>query len=817
MALSNDMDLRVRDRVLLYARGLDLPPKESLALALESLERCKGEHPGYAEALEHLHQILAERHGGFDEEPTRLTPVPPVKRSTMLPEELDRTPWMTIFRKTFRRMSHAFAPKNVRDSWKRSSERQLQQMGWEQVAGRRRTLLMTLILVPAVIGAFLMYGILPPQGIEAVKITTSVLFAILFGWISIGFWMCAAGCWVLLRKTDRFAATRGCDAVQIAEDCRTAILFPVYNEDPRKYMAGIAATWHSLKATGESDHFDIFILSDSTSPEAWVAEEEAWHEFCRREQAFGQVFYRRRRSNTKRKSGNVADFCRRWGAHYRYMIVFDADSVMSGRTMVRMVKAMELHPEMGLIQTPPLAVNMNSLVARVQQFANHLYGPIFATGLHYWLLGDAQFWGHNAIIRVKPFIEHCELPPLPGKGPLAGDIMSHDFVESALMRRAGYGVWLAYDLDGSWEESPPSLIDELIRDRRWCQGNLQHSRLIFSSGIFPTHRALFINGIMSYASALLWLFFLVFSSVQAISEAFIPPTYFPSGPTLFPIWPTWHPEWALFLLGSTGVMLFMPKIFAIALTTLKGGAKQFGGFFRMCASVLAEVFISTLLAPVRMLFHSFFVVTTLLGWKVGWNVQNRDDKGTSWADAIRFHWWGSLLGILWGGLMWLINPGFFWWFSPIVAGLALSIPLSVLTSRVSWGLAAKHMGLFLTPSELHQAPEQADMRAMMARPERYSPFRIEAGQGFIRAVVIPRVHALHTALIRRRPEERPYSEEQESARKALLAKAVNAGPDALSRQEKLALLSDPALLGELHRRAWELPEDAARAWGLEER
>ena len=812
-----DKDFRVRDRVLLYARGLDLPPAESVEIALKSLERCSSEHPSYAEALENLHIILAERGRELipsDDKP-HLTSVPPIKRSTMLPEELDRTPWMSILKKTFRRLFNALTPSApLRASWKDCEERQLQQKEWGKVAGRRRSLLMTLILVPAVIGAFIMYNIFPDQGIEAVKVTTSVLFAILFGWISIGFWMCAAGCWQLMRKVDRFAPTAGCEAVEIADDCRTAILFPVYNEDPHKYMAGIAATWHSLVATGESGKFDIFILSDSTSPEAWVSEEEAWYEFCRRENAFGHIFYRRRRNNTKRKSGNVADFCRRWGAHYRYMIVFDADSVMSGRTMVRMVKSMELHPEMGIMQTPPLAVNMNSLVARVQQFANHLYGPIFATGLHFWLLGDAQFWGHNAIIRTRPFIKHCELPSLPGRGPLAGDIMSHDFVESALMRRAGYGVWLAYDLDGSWEESPPTLIDELIRDRRWCQGNLQHSRLIFSGGIFPTHRALFINGIMSYASALLWLFFLVFSSIQAVSEAFIPPSYFPSTPTLFPIWPTWYPQWALLLLGSTAVMLFMPKIFAILLTTYRGGAKNFGGFGRMCLSVLAEVLISTMLAPIRMIFHSFFVVTTLLGWKVGWNVQNRDDTGTSWEDAIRFHWWSTLLGIVWGGLMSLINPGFFWWFSPIAFGLTFSIPLSVFTSRVSWGLAARRMGLFVTASELSEAPEQADMHQEARRPDRYCPFFIEGTRGFTRAVVIPRVHALHTALIRRRVWEQPVSEARAESNRALLEKALELGPKKLSRQEKSEFLTDPHLLHQLHRRVWELPPDKGRDWGV---
>ncbi|WP_298068048.1 glucans biosynthesis glucosyltransferase MdoH [uncultured Mailhella sp.] len=815
-----DMDLRVRDRILLYARGLSLSPKESVALALESLERCTSERPTYTEAIGALHAILKER--GLEliaaDDAPKLASAPLMKRSSMLVEELDRTPWLSIFRKTFSRLFHILRNTGSKapDSWKHNTDRQNQQLGWEHVAGRRRSLLMTLILLPSIFGAYIMYGILPAQGIEVIKIIIAVLFAILFGWISIGFWMCVAGIWVLTRKVDRFLPTLDCDSTPIPPETRTAILFPVYNEDTRKYMAGVAATWHSLVETGESGKFDIFILSDSTSPEAWIAEEESWDRFCREENAYDHVFYRRRRNNTKRKSGNVADFCRRWGAKYAYMIVFDADSVMSGTTMVRMVKAMEKHPEMGMLQTPPLAVNMHSLIARVQQFANHLYGPIFGTGFHFWLLGDAQYWGHNAIIRVAPFIRHCQLPTLPGRGPLGGDILSHDFVESALMRRAGYGVWLAYDLGGSWEESPPSLIDELIRDRRWCQGNLQHSRLIFSGGLFSPHRALFINGIMSYASALLWLAFLVFSSIQAVTEAFIPPSYFPSAPTLFPVWPTWYPQWALLLLGSTCVMLFLPKIFAIVLLAAKGGASRFGGLGKVCFSVLGEVLISTMLAPIRMIFHSLFVVSTLLGWKVSWNTQNRSDQGTSWGDAIRFHWWGTLLGLLWGGFMWLINPGFFWWFSPIVFGLVFSIPLSVFTSRTSWGLAARRMGLFITPSELHEAPEQADMHAVLARPEPYSPFTIEASRGFTRAVVIPSVHALHIALVRRRKWVRPIGEEREKARRSLLEQALLKGPFRLSRQEKSAILMDPRLLNELHHKVWALDPDRGKDWGVEQ-
>ncbi|MDR3038466.1 MAG: glucans biosynthesis glucosyltransferase MdoH, partial [Candidatus Adiutrix sp.] len=406
---------------------------------------------------------------------------------------------------------------------------------WERPGGRRRLILITLVTLPTAFAAQVMFSLLPPQGGPGLNFLMTALFTLLFAWISVGFWSSLAGALILWRRCDRFAVTAGPDpAPGLPDDFRTALLCPVYNEDPAKVAEGLRTVLRSLAEKGLDRHFDIFILSDTADPDAWVAEEAAWHALRREEKAESRLFYRRRRLNLKRKSGNIADFCRRWGADYRYMIIFDADSLMAGTTLARLVRAMEAHPEIGIIQSPPQAIFSRSLLARAQQFANHLYGPLFAAGLHFWQLGDAQYWGHNAIIRVAPFMAHCQLPRLPGRAPLGGDILSHDFVESALMRRAGYGVWLAYDLPGSWEQTPPSLIDELIRDRRWCQGNLQHAKLLFTRGFFPTHRALFLNGIMSYGSALLWFFFLLASSLEALKAIFISPSYFPTGPSLFP-------------------------------------------------------------------------------------------------------------------------------------------------------------------------------------------------------------------------------------------------------------------------------------------
>lgn len=715
---------------------------------------------------------------------------------------------------------------------------------WERAGGRRRLRLLLLIVIPSLLAAHAMYTLLPARAGLFLNGVCTALFALLFSWISVGFWSSAAGLMVMLRRRDRFAVTRGLpgapdasggtsggasgatsggatDASGGATDAsggaplpdgvRTALLFPVYHEDPRAVCEGIRLVLRSLRERKLDSFFDIFILSDSTRPDAWVAEEEAWHALCRDEDAFGRVFYRRRRSNLKRKSGNIADFCRRWGAKYRYMTVFDADSLMSGDTLRRMVLAMEAHPEIGILQSPPKTVNSRSLIARVQQFSNHLYGPIFAAGFHYWQLGDAQYWGHNAIIRTEPFMRYCQLPRLPGSAPLGGDILSHDFVESALMRRAGYGVWLAYELDGSYEECPPSLIDELIRDRRWCQGNLQHSRLIFTRGFFPTHRALFINGIMSYGSALLWFLFLLASSAQVMAELFVVPDYFPTGPSLFPDWPRYFPSQALALLGGTATLLFLPKLLALALVTARGGAGAFGGTGPMLLSALGEVLVSTFLAPVRMLFHSVFVISTLFGRTVGWNAQNRGGQGTSWRDALRFHWWGALLGLLWGLVMYRLNPGFFLWLSPIVAGLALSVPLSVWTSRVSLGDAARALGLFVTPVDSCPPPDLERLRARLAAPEPYCPFDLPREKGFARAVVIPAVFALHSTL---NATGRRNSPRKKARLAALVDRALAGGPDALGPAEKSAILSDPESLARLHRQVWELPPDRAAAWGI---
>jgi membrane glycosyltransferase len=739
---------------------------------------------------------------------------PDVRRASMVHEPVERR----LLARLLRRRLVAAEPAG------RGKLRRLRRdVPWVRAARRRRLLLGLLVLVPTIIASAFMVNVLPYQGRTVLEVMIVVFFGALFGWISIGFWSAMLGFWVLVRGRDRFAitsldatvdgATPPADAPTPAGP-PTAIIMPIAAEPVERVFAGLRAIWASLERTGVAGRFHLYVLSDTSDPTLAVAEEEAWLDWCRDVRGFDRIFYRRRKARIARKSGNVADFCRRFGRRYRYMVTLDADSIMSGRTIARLVEIMDAHPSVGMIQTVPTAVNRRSLLARMTQFSSRVYGQMFAAGLHWWQLGEGQYWGHNTIVRVKPFMEHCGLPKLPGREPLGGEILSHDFVEAALMGRAGWGIWLAYDLAGSWEEVPSTLLEEMKRDRRWCQGNLQHLRLLFTEGLFGAHRMLFLNGALSYVSALLWFFFLVLSTVEAIERVLLEPDYFPHGPSLFPEWPIWRPDWALALMSVIGLILFLPKVLAIAMLAFRrGGARAYGGLVRLTASVVLEVVTSSVLAPIRMVFHSRYVLMNLLGRTVGWKSSGRDDAETSWREAFRHHAGDSLFASAWGAALYWLNPDFFWWTTPIIGALLLSIPVSVLTSRLSLGDLTRRLGLFRIPEEIDPPAELRDLQAFQeAGLAKTRALPAAERDGFVRAVVDPMVNALHRGLLRRR---RSVRAEIRAYRAALVMRAIVEGPGTLSeRERRILLMHDPDSVETLHERVWALSDDAAAArWG----
>lgn len=649
---------------------------------------------------------------------------------------------------------------------------------------RRRRLLSWLVIVTVALGLLKWTAAMPSDITVWTRAAVIVLFVLTFGWIALYFWSSILG-FAQLRKRARMpgiaypgdvdAALKAGERIA-ADDLRarqnpaapevramasrirakTAVLMPIYNEEPAQVTARLLAIGEDLKQAGAGSKFDIFVLSDTTNPKIWVKEEKIWLEAKRilERPGFGEengeqgtaggaglhIYYRRRAQNTARKSGNIEDFCNRWGAEYDFMLVLDADSLMTAETIVKMVRLMEANPHAGIIQASPQMVNSTSMFARMQQFAGKVAGPVVGAGLAYWQAGNSNYWGHNAIIRTRAFIDCCGLPKLKGKGPFGGFILSHDFVEAALIARGGWSAWLLPELKGSYEECPPSMIDFAARDRRWCQGNLQHIKVLVSRGLHPVSRVHFLTGIMSYLSSPLWLLFLLAGLSMVLFREFIPPQYFGQTYSLFPNWPVFDKYGTIGLFVLSMAMLLVPKFLGLAVYLRDNGGRADGGDERerrcmagaeevrreagsageRCTSECAcgggvcgrrrtawnagkslglEIAVSTLMAPVMMLFQSKFVFDILRGKSVGWNAQNRGDEGTSWRTAWQIHKWHTALGAITALAVWKYAHVLFWWLSPITLGLVLSVPLSVISSRVSAGRRLKERGWFVIPEE----------------------------------------------------------------------------------------------------------------------
>ena len=688
------------------------------------------------------------------------------------------------------------------DAWVRQSDDHLGVMAprvyaWRTAAYLRRTLVFLLTAAQTVAGTYAIVSVLPYHGGTALEKSIVIVFAILFAWIASGFWIAVLGFVLRRGRGDRHSLLARHDAAALAITplVRTAIVMPLYHEPVERSFAGLRTIYLSLQQTGALEHFEFYILSDSRDPEVWLEEQAAWYRLCRELGAAGRIHYRRRTVHLRHKSGNIADFLRRWGEQYEYFMVLDADSLVSGDSLVRMVKLMERERQVGILQTNPAIMNARSAFARIQQFASRAYGGIFAAGLAGLQLGEAAYWGHNALIRVRPFTQYCGLRSLPAFGLFRGPILSHDFVESAYMRRAGYEVWMEPGLSGSYEEYPPTLIDELTRDRRWTRGNMQHLwLLLFGRKIRFAHRMLFLNGIMSYLASPLWLTFLILSAIEVTHFTLWPINYFPEA-GLFPLWPQWNPLWAMWLAGSTAAVLFLPKFLAVLDVVLLGQSKLFGGFFRLLFSALLELLVSMLLAPIRMLAHTRFVLEALFNVSLRWAGQNRSDE-TEWPAAMRHYALGSTVAFAWAVFALWLDPLYFLWSLPVTLALILAAPTTVLLSRVRLGDRMRRLGLMTAPEEV-TPPEVLHLLkdAPANRPRMMTSFE--------EAVIDPRLNAVHAAMARRRACNGTLAR--------LRRRCLQEGPHALSSDEIAQLAQDAECLSLLHRDAWRAPPNSY--WG----
>jgi membrane glycosyltransferase len=651
----------------------------------------------------------------------------------------------------------------------------------------RRLSLAALVVASTVAATLEMVHLLSVNGLTTLECVVAGLFAASFAWVAFSFWTALAGCLATLLGLG--APGGGLQAPDNDERLRsrTAILMPIYHEDPHLAFANLEAVFLSLESTGQSEAFDFYVLSDSQKPARWLAEEVAWAQLCARRAARGRVFYRRRVHNTGKKAGNIADFCRRWGRLYDFVVVLDADSLMAGETLVHMAKLMEANPGAGIIQTPPLVVGSHTPFALLQQYASRVYGRLFATGLAFWHLDDSNYWGHNAIIRTSAFIRYCGLPELPGKAPFGGHILSHDFVEAALMRRAGFAVWLLPDLGGSYEGVPPTVLAFAERDERWCRGNLQHLAIVGARNLRLVSRVHLLMGAMAYGASLLWLLLIIAGLAAALQDRFIVPVYFSPARSLFPDWQVYDVTGGVRLIVVAALLLWLPKLLGLFAYLWRVRERR----IRAALSFLIESLWSMLIAPSFMLWHSGFIVRAFLGRETAWEAQRREAGPVAPLQALRRHAWDVLLGVGLALGAYAVLPSLVAWLAPVFVGLALSPLLTLISSLPRLAGWLTRVGLLETPEQRRPPPVVALARELReARPRDPS-----VSDPLAALVADPALNALHAAVLRGNAERPPRRQDLEASVRRKLASGAR---DALTSEEERYVLHDAVALTALH-------------------
>jgi membrane glycosyltransferase len=530
--------------------------------------------------------------------------------------------------------------------------------------------------------------ILGAGGWTGVDVILFVCFAFGTPWTVLGFWNALIGLWLLHFRRDAMAevapyATAGDQPVPLR--IKTAIFMTLRNEDPNRAISRFRTVKASVDATSEGAAFGYFVLSDTNNPEVAAAEEQAIAAWQTADPDRARIIYRRRTDNTGYKAGNVRDFCARWGGDYALMLPLDADSLMAGDQIVRLVRMMQVYPRIGILQSLVVGMPSSSGFARIFQFGMRHGMRSYTMGQAWWVGDCGPFWGHNALVRIKPFLEECDLPILPGKPPLGGHVLSHDQVEATLMRRAGYEVRVLPEERGSWEENPPTMLEFARRDVRWCQGNMQYIKLLNIPGLYPMSRFQLVWAILMFVGIPAWTLMIALLPVAA---------YQARGVAGFPV------DLAAGLYVTFFVMYLMPKIAGLVDAVLtRGGVARYGGWLRFIPSAAIELVFSFLQGAVSTIRTSIFMIGLAFGKSVVWGGQARDAQRLSWEDAARDLWPQTLFGVIVCGALLVIAPALFWWSLPLTAGYLLAIPFAVTTADPRFGQALQNLGLCGIPED----------------------------------------------------------------------------------------------------------------------
>lgn len=528
------------------------------------------------------------------------------------------------------------------------------------------------------------------DGLGPLDLVMLLSFAVALPWAVIGFWNSAIGLWLLLRGPAAIADAA--PAIPASERAavpggQTALLVFIRHEARERLQRNLTVMLRDLAATGHGEHFRLFILSDSGDEATGAVEAALAAALDGTIPGAPRVTYRRRETNSGYKTGNLWDFLHRWGSGYDYFISLDADSVMSGQAILRLVRAIESDPRIGIVQALVVGMPSTSAFARLFQFGMRLGMRSFTIGSAWWQADCGPYWGHNAIIRRQPFMAHCALPDLPGPPPLGGAILSHDQVEAVLMRRGGYAVRILPVEDGNWEENPPNLIEFMRRDFRWCNGNLQYLRLFGWPGLLPVSRFQLALAIAMFIGAPAWLLFFTAACLQAAGSASLDAYA--------------RPESAGWLFVVFLVMSFQPKIATLLAVLLDAGERRrFGGMAAFLVNVGLETVFTILIVPVMTVQQAWWVCRLLAGRAgAGWGVQNRDEAGLAFADAARALRLPTLLGLALALWLWFAAPHGLALLWPVYGSLLLAAPFAWLTARPELGRACIRLGIGELPEE----------------------------------------------------------------------------------------------------------------------
>ena len=587
---------------------------------------------------------------------------------------------------------------------KKPSEETFSTTGTQSKNGRG-IIFFGLVLITTLAVSYLTGSVLSSGGITPLEILILFLFSLTFCWITISFWNAVIGSILMLFKIDdtELHDLKKPENGRISLNSKTALIMLARNENPEQTLECLGSTLQSLIQTKQYSCFDAYLLSDSDDKKLCITEEILCENLSQSMPKGLNLYYRNRKDNKGHKAGNIRDFCQRWGKNYEFMVILDSDSIMEGETLIELSSLMELNPTTGLIQTVPQPINQKTLFGRILQFSSGLYGPIVSWGQTFWYSNSSNYWGHNAIVRTSAFTASCGLPNLPGEPPFGGEILSHDFVEASLLKRAGWDLFMLPHIKGSYEMVPEDMFSYVKRERRWAQGSLQHLRLLGSKNLHFMNRIHFLMGAMGYLSSVLWISLLISSTIYILAlesgtsffflESFLPLFDYSENSSKYMLSP----------LLITGYVLFSPKLLAFVVAAIQHH-KGFRKVSLIALSTIAETIFAILLAPILMFYHTAFILGFLSGGKINWNPSYQRETEVSWKSALGNTAFITILCIAWAALILRYSPSFFLWMLPIFLGPALANPIVCLTTKRSLLKWADKLDLFsITPVTFYAA------------------------------------------------------------------------------------------------------------------